>query len=114
MSANEVLTRLAEHARADFKDFMSQTGDGEIILDMDKAEGKTHLIKKISQRRMVRTTKDVVIDETTLTVELHDAQAALVQIGKHHKLFTEKVEHGGEQRIVVEYVNDWRRSADED
>lgn len=95
LSANEVLARLAEHARADYKDFIKVAANGDVALDMEKAEGKTHLIRRVTQRRTIRTTKDVQIDETVLSLELHDAQAALVQIGKHHKLFTEKVEHGG-------------------
>ena len=106
MSANEVLDRLAEHARADYKDFISVNGNGEIMLDMDRAEGKTHLIKKISQRRMVRTTRDAEIDETTISVELHDAQAALVHIGKHHKLFTDNVQQSGEIIVRVQYGDD--------
>jgi len=106
MSANEVLARLAEHARADYKDFITVTFNGEIALDFGKAEGKTHLIKKISQRRVVRTSRDAEIEETVLTVELHDAQAALVQLGKHHKLFTEQVQQSGEVVVRIQYGDD--------
>jgi phage terminase small subunit len=106
MSANEVLDRLAEHARADYKDFISVADNGDVALDMMKAEGKTHLIRRVTQRRTIRTTKDMQIDETVLSLELHDAQAALVHIGKHHKLFTEKVEQEGEILIRVQYGNE--------
>jgi phage terminase small subunit len=97
LSANEVLARLADHARADYKDFISVAANGDVALDMAKAEGKTHLIKRVTQRRTIRTTKDTQIDETVLSLELHDAQVALVQIGRYHKLFTDKVdvEHSG-------------------
>lgn len=106
MSANEVLTRLADHARADYKDFLSVAANGDVALDITKAEGKTHLIKKVTQRRTIRMTKDSEIDETVLTLELHDAQAALVHIGKHHKLFADKVEHDGEIVMRIEYGNE--------
>jgi phage terminase small subunit len=106
MPAPEVLIRLAEHARADYKDFISVATNGDVALDMVKAEGKTHLIKKVTQRRTIRTTKDMQIDETVWSLELHDAQAALVHIGKHHKLFTEKVEQEGEILIRVQYGNE--------
>jgi phage terminase small subunit len=102
LSANEVLARLAEQARADYKDFLQVAGNGDVALDLAKAEGKTHLIKKISQRRSVRSTKDSVIDETILSLELHDAQAALVQLGKYYKLFTEKVEHSGSLEMTAD------------
>jgi phage terminase small subunit len=97
MSANEVLDRLAEQARADYKDFLNVAPNGDIALDMAKAEGKTHLIRRVTQKRTVRRLKDAEIDETSLTLELHDAQAALVQLGKHHKLFVDKVDvnHSG-------------------
>jgi phage terminase small subunit len=103
MGGQEVLARLAEHARADYKDFITVADNGDINLDMMKAEGKTHLIKKVTQRRTIRTTKDSQIDETVLSVELHDAQAALVQIGKHHKLFTDQVQQSGEVLVRVKY-----------
>lgn len=104
LSANEVLTRLADHAKADMKDFMSVADNGEVALDIAKAEGKTHLIKKVTQRTSRRTTEKAVIEETSLTLELHDAQAALVHIGKHHKLFTEKVEmeHSGSVGLTAD------------
>jgi len=103
MSANEVLDRLAEQARADYKDFLVVAPNGDIALDMAKAEGKTHLIRRVTQKRTVRRLKDAEIDETSLTLELHDAQAALVQLGKHHKLFTDQVQQSGEVIVRVQY-----------
>lgn len=113
MSANEVLIKLAEHARADYKDFISVAANGDLVLDMDKAEGKTHLIKRVTSRRTIRTLKDAEIDETVLSVELHDAQAALVQIGKHHKLFTDNVQQSGEVIVRVQYGDDGSESTPE-
>lgn len=92
MTANETLVRLAEQARADYKDFLTVAPNGDVAIDMMKADGKTHLIKKVNQRHTIRTTKEMQIDETVLSLELHDAQAALIQIGKHHKLFTDRIE----------------------
>lgn len=110
LSANEVLARLAEHAKIDYKDFLSVAANGDVALDMVKAEGKTHLIRRVSQRRTIRTTKDSQTDETVMSLELHDAQAALVQIGKYHKLFTDKVdvEHSGS----IDFTADERAQAD--
>lgn len=40
-------------------------------------------------------------DRGGLKVKLHDKRAALVDLGKHLKLFTEKVEHSGGVRMVA-------------
>jgi len=62
-------------------------------------DGKKHLIKSIKPTQY------------GMAIEFHDAQAAKLQIGKYHKLFTDQseVKHSG--TIQLEYVNDWR-SAD--
>jgi phage terminase small subunit len=86
MSADEVLLRLAEHARGSMADFLDVAGEG---LDLTKAEaaGKLHLVKKF--------TRTETLHGGSVGVELYDAQAALALLGKHHGLFTEKVEHSG-------------------
>ena len=103
MSANEVLLRQAEIARSDIGEFLEQAEDGEVsvrLTDPKTNERKrTHLIKRITQRKVVRTIKDMTETETTLTLELHDAQAAQVQLGKHHKLWTDRIEEKAEVEI---------------
>jgi len=81
MDANEVLARLAAQARGDIADFLNTEVPGG-ILDLEKAEelGLTHLIKNITWTKQ------------GVRVELYDAQAALVHIGRHLKLFTDRVE----------------------
>lgn len=88
MGADEVLQRLAEMARGDLGDAIASfpAGRGSIsMVDWDKLvkAGKTHLVKKF------KVTKDGV------EIELHDPQRALELLGKHHHLFTERVEHTG-------------------
>lgn len=81
MSANEVLARITAHASADMTDFIDDSGTG---LDLAKAKRaqKLGLIKSYSFSR-----------KTGLKIELYDAQAALRDLGRHHKLFTERHEH---------------------
>lgn len=103
MAAGEVLERLADQARGTADDFLTieeypettieaddegkliymETGKTlkRAILDLPKAaeRGKLHLIKKMSETKY------------GLSVELYDAQAALVHLGKHHGLFTDNV-----------------------
>lgn len=86
MSADEVLVRLSDQARATMTDFVTvdpvldeETGFfDQCAIDLEKAQrlGKMHLIKKISFKK------------TGIAIELHDSQAALKLIGQHHKLFS--------------------------
>lgn len=98
MSADEVMMRLAEHARGDVGDFLTQDVNNDLIIDLPKAieAKKTKLIKKLTQKRTIRTKGDDETTEEVLTsIEMYDAQSALEKIGRHHKLFTDKTELTG-------------------
>lgn len=90
MSADEVLTRLADIARGDMADFVSLDHAGEPLLNLNAARdnNKLKLVKKFKRTR--RTFGEMV--ETQVEIELYDAQAALNTLGKHHRLFVERVE----------------------
>jgi phage terminase small subunit len=96
MTADEVLMRLADQARGTIEPFLRQREDDENItidLTTERAKKNIHLIKKISQKRVIRTRgDDSEEDETTLTIELHDPQAALTTLAKKHGLLTDKIE----------------------
>jgi phage terminase small subunit len=90
MSADEVLRRLADHARGTIEDFVSfverddpVTGNKETIavIDLEHARemGKLHLLKKLREDK-----------DGSRTIELHDPQAALGQLGRYHGLFLDK------------------------
>lgn len=87
MKSDEVLARLAEHARSDIGELVDPA---TMTLDLKKAlnEGNTRLVKKIKQTTITGDEKQTEIFE----FEMYDAQAALVHIGKHLGLFTEKSE----------------------
>ena len=98
MSADEVLLRLADQARGNMADFVTFVEGVRVpILDLSKAErvGKMHLVKKL------KYTADGGVE-----FELYDAQAALVQLGKVHKLFTDKQDvtiDGEALRVVLDF-----------
>lgn len=107
MTADEVLMRLAEQARGNLGDVFrivdypvtreeidEETGESktvtvgykrQAVLDMVYAieNGRSHLIKSYSETQHGER------------VEMYDAQAALVQIGRAHGLFVDKQEHTG-------------------
>lgn len=108
MSANEVLMRLAEHARGDIDDYLDDNG----AFDLAKARraAKTKLIKKFKTKTTVRTYGEAEVETTEVEFELYDAQAALSLLGKRHKLFVEQSEIKHSGNMQLEYVNDWRNA----
>lgn len=119
MSADEVLMRLAEQARGSIEHFVQITPAGPIF-DFRAAQDadKLNLIKKLKTktRTYVKSgqpieedgdtkpvedaddedalvdDEDALVIEVDVEFELYDAQAALVQLGRHHKLFTDRQE----------------------
>jgi phage terminase small subunit len=85
MGPNEVLARLSEMASSSMEDFINADKLGVRVVDLRRAaqRGKLHLVKKVSET------------QHGLAIELHDPQAALVQLGRYHKLFVDRQEHTG-------------------
>lgn len=83
MSADEVLIRLAEQARASIEGFLQfpkSKGRRKPTLDLKQAQesGLLHLIKKLKYNA-----------QGQIEIELHDAQIALQLIGRHYGLFAD-------------------------
>ena len=81
MGADEVLVRLAEQARGEIAAFINVKGRAFLDLKAVQKAGKMHLVKGISYTK----SGDPII-------QTYDAQAALVQLGRHHKLFTDSLD----------------------
>ena len=98
MSANEILKRLSDQARSSLLPFIDITEDGFVYFDFSHPDSKNffHLIKKIKSKRTRRLSgrgEDVEMwEDEWVEVELYDAQSALVQLGRHHALFTDRLE----------------------
>jgi phage terminase small subunit len=131
MPAEEVLNRLGEHARGNMTDFIKFDDNGNPQFDLQAAAmlGKLQLAKKlkIKTRSWLEPVlggeddEKTTVTETTTEFELYDAQAALVHIGKHHKLFTDKidVEHSGavdisadERAQAAKELEEWQQQND--
>lgn len=95
MGKDEVLTRLAEHARAEQSRYLRPNG---VDLEALIRDGKAHLVKGIKETAHGRV------------VEFHDAQAALVHIGKHHKLFSEGPTGSEKDPIHIKHIKEVRPS----
>lgn len=97
LSGRAVLARLSEQAAGTLDDFLTDGPTPSIDIGRARERGRLHLVKKY--RQVTRRTKrgDTV---TTAEIELYDAQAALVAIGRARRLFVDRVE-----------LNDWRAEA---
>lgn len=97
MSADEVLMRLAEHARGEHSKYISQ--DGYVKIADLVADGKAHLIKEIEEAK-----------DGTTKYKFYDAQSALNTLARHHGLLIDRREISGKEGapLQIEYVNDWR------
>lgn len=86
LRANEVLALLSDQANASLEDFLTESG--EIDLKAARKAKKLHLLKKVKT-----TTRYIRSDEVTQTteIELHDVQNAQIQLGKYHKLFSDRL-----------------------
>lgn len=98
MSKNETLARLTDQGRGDMGDFANVKSARTLA-----SHPNSNLIKKFKRTITTTTTgKDATKETTTeerIELELYDAQAAMVQIGRYHKLFTDNFDHtsGGEK-----------------
>lgn len=90
MTADEVLVRLAQHARGDIDDYLDD--DGAFDLRKARRGKKTGLIKKLKTRTTTHRRDDIDYVTKEVEFELYDAQAALVNLGRGHKLFTDRTE----------------------
>ena len=91
MSAEEVIARYAEQARASVADFLYPGSNG---IDWDKVRERGHLIKKVTHR-----------PGQVSQIEMYDAQHALDMIGKTMGLFVDRTKHEGEVQHIV--TVDW-------
>lgn len=107
MGAQEVLARLASHAKGDVRPFLVTHPDGTVEFDLrsEEAQNNLHLIKELRQKRRVipRGRGEEPIIEVETELKIHDPQAALQLLGRYHKLFHERPEFNGEMTVHVVY-----------
>lgn len=90
LAANEVLALLSDQARSAYSEYLYmkpvENDEGRVIgrtpaFDVERciADGKGYLIKEIKYK-----------DDGKIEYRFHDAQTALIQLGKMHELFIDK------------------------
>jgi phage terminase small subunit len=99
MSANEVLDRLTEQARNEAAKYV-EIKQVKVKWDKDEDESEDEIeeVPGINVAKMIADGKQHLIKGITYNragkaiVETYDAQSALVHLGRHYKLFTDKLE----------------------
>jgi hypothetical protein len=104
MTADEVLARIAFHARGSLESFLDPDS-GAIDLAKAKRAQELGLIKRYRTRQIISGKDDTETLETE--IELYDAQAALRDLGKHLGLFS------ADTSININNVNLMQLSDDE-
>lgn len=98
MTKSEILVRLAEQARAEYSAYILPNGTVDVAALVEA--GKAHLIKGVKDTQFARN------------IEFYDAHAALVQIGRYLKMWTDKQESSVEVAGALT-LTDWRKRAEE-
>lgn len=107
MSADEVLTRMADLARGDLSRYI--LSNGEIDIELLKADDMGHLLKKYKKITKRTVTKDGREFETEIyEMELYPADNALDKLMRYYGLYTDKVDvtSGGEPVQPLIYIPD--------
>lgn len=96
MGSDEVLARLTYQARGDVSPFLKRVGQ-RVVVDLTTPEARLHLglLKEVRVKERTGGHAEEAWTEVETELKLHDPQAALGLLGRHYKLFTDKVEHSG-------------------
>jgi hypothetical protein len=95
MGVDELIARYGEMARADTLPFIRVTDEGFVYFNFNDPRAKAHmyLVKEIESKRTRRYeshgSKPEEWQDEWVKVKLHDAQHAMDQIGKLHKLWAD-------------------------
>lgn len=121
MSAAEAVAILSNQARSSMGDFihLPRNEEGEPIraldpeIDLYKAEqlGKLQVLKKFKVKKKRYVGKnDELVEDWYAEIELYDAQAAAVQIGRYHGVFKDKTDitSDGEQIQQITIIREER------
>jgi hypothetical protein len=98
MSADEVLIRLANMARANIADFAHI----DSWADLQSLGDSAQVIKRF-KRRVYRPKNGDPFEE--IEIELYPADMNLERVGKAHGLFTDKVEHSVDSENLANWLN---------
>jgi phage terminase small subunit len=101
MSAGECIGRLTAWGRGTMEPFLDQ--NGQLSLTSEEAVEHWHLIKKIKQKKTVRTSPlaEETIEEVYTEIEIHDAKDAVDKMLQIHGRYKQLPGDLGDSKTVV-------------
>jgi phage terminase small subunit len=124
LSANQVLSRLADIANGSIEDLLDE--DGNFDYKVAKKSGKLALVKKLKRKKTSKlveveanetaegkeTLESTIVHED-VEFEMYSAHEALRDIGKYHKLFVERHQVEGSVSTYIMSKEEWERETAE-
>lgn len=102
ITIERVLNELALIGFANMQDYMRASVDGDPILDFsDLTREQAAALAEVTVEDFKEGRGENARDIRRVKFKLADKRAALVDIGRHLKMFTDKVEHTGEIGITI-------------
>lgn len=102
LSADRVLRELSLIGFANMQDYVRVTSDGDPFVDLSQlTRDQAAAIGEVTVEDFVTGRGDDARDVRRVKFKLSDKRAALVDLGRHLKLFTDKVEHSGNITIAI-------------
>lgn len=101
------------------QDYMRIGPDGSPVLDFENlTRDQAAALQEVTVETYTEGRGKTAREVKKVRFKLADKRAALVDLGRHHKLFTDKFEHGGkdgrpiEGKITIEFVKSPKRRND--
>lgn len=102
----EVLARLSMHARGDISPFTKQTKGGDVVVNLTTPDARAALplIKSIQFIKKTGGSGDKQWSLTQTKIDIHDAHAANVMLGKYHKMFVDRTRNDDYEDEIADLV----------
>jgi len=97
ITADKVLKELGLIGFSNMADYAKWAGEGAYFYDSDDlTREQAAAVAEVSSKKTTRKTQnDDDVETLEIKLKLHDKKGALVDIGRHLGMFTDKIEHSG-------------------
>jgi phage terminase small subunit len=102
ITADRVLQEIARIGFGDIRRVLSWGRESVHFIPSDElSDDDAATVAEVQAKRTIYTTEDGSEEKIELKMKTHDKLGALRDLGRHLKLFTDKVEHEGELPVII-------------